>query len=147
MGYVGRWKFDSIGMMDENDEMIYMNAEEYLKSPMLYIDETDEEAVNDEMNERKQIIRGQIAVCEDGKLYLLLPFPEGVTQEEIDEAVASGEIGVYDGMLTDKPMNWEERDGELWIEVGQGMSEDGWVQLSENSDMLSYMTIRYVKAE
>lgn len=144
MDFVGRWVFHSVGQMTEDDEMVYMTAEEYLASPMPYIDETDEEAVADERKERKQLIGGQIAVCEDGKLYLLAPIPEGISQAEVDAAVAAGQIALYDGMLTDDPKAWEERDGELWLEVGEGMSESGWVQLSDG-DFLAFMTTRYVK--
>ena len=146
MSYVGKWVFHSIGVMNENDELVYMNAEEYLNSPMLYIDESDEEAVADEMKERRQMIGGQIAVCEDGKLYMLMPLPEGVSKEEVDQAVEAGVIKLYDGMMTDAPKAWEERDGALWLEVGEGMSEDGWVKLSDG-DYLLFMTTRYVKAE
>lgn len=144
MDFVGRWVFHSVGQMTEDDEMVYMTAEEYLASPMPYIDETDEEAVADERKERKQLIGGQIAVCEDGKLYLLAPIPEGISQAEVDAAVAAGQIALYDGMLTDDPKAWEERDGELWLEVGEGMSESGWVQLSDG-DFLAFMTTRYIK--
>ena len=35
MSYVGKWVFHSIGAMNENDEMVYMAAGEYLNSPML----------------------------------------------------------------------------------------------------------------
>ena len=146
MSYVGKWKFHSIGGMNEKDEMVFMNAEEYLHSPMPYVDETDQEAVADEMKERRQMIRSEIAVCEDGKLYMLMPLPEGVSQEEVDAAVAAGMIQLYDGMITDEPKAWEERDGELWLEVGEGMNEDGWVQLSDGESLL-FMTTRYVKAE
>ena len=147
MRYVGKWVFHSVGMMDENDEMVYMSAEEYLNAPMPYVDETDEEAVADEMKERKQIVGGQLAVCEDGKLYMLMPLPEGVSQAEVDAAVAAGHIKLYDGMITDEPKAWEERSGELWLEVGEGMSEDGWVKLSDDDGFLSVMTIRYAKAD
>lgn len=146
MRYVGRWVFHSIGGINENDELIYMNAEEYLRSPMPYIDESDEEAVADELKERRQMVSGQIAVCEDGKLYMLMPLPEGVSQEEVDQAVKAGVIKLYDGMMTDEPKSWEERDGQLWLEVGVGMSEDGWVKLSDDG-YLTFMTTRYVKAE
>ena len=146
MSYVGKWVFHSIGGVNENDELIYMNAEEYLRSPMPYIDESDEDAVADELKERRQMVSGQIAVCEDGKLYMLMPLPEGVSQEEVDQAVKAGVIKLYDGMMTDEPKSWEERDGQLWLEVGVGMSEDGWVKLS-NDGYLSFMTTRYVKAE
>ena len=147
MCYVGRWVFHSIGMVNDSDEMVYLSAEEYLKAPMPYVDESDEEAVADEMKERQKMIGGQIAVCEDGKLYMLMPLPDGVSKEKVDQAVSAGVIKLYDGMMTDDSKAWEERDGALWLEVGEGMSEDGWVQLSDDEGYLNFMTIRYVKAE
>ena len=147
MSYVGKWVFHSIGMMNDSDEMVYLSAEEYLKAPMPYVDESDEEAVADEMKERRQMIGGQIAVSEDGKLYMLMPLPEGVSQEEIDRAVQAEIIKLHDGMMADDPKAWEERDGALWLEVGEGMSEDGWVKLSDDNGFLNFMTTRYTKAE
>jgi len=145
MSFVGRWVFHSIGTINDDCEMVYMSAEEYLGSPMPYIDEDDEEAVADELKERKQTISSQIDVCDDGKLYMLLPLPEGVSKEEVDAAVAAGEISLHKGMMTDKPYNWEDRNGELWIEVGMDMSEDGWARIADNYDLISFMTTRYVK--
>ena len=133
--------------MNDNDEFVYLNAEEYINSPMPYVDENDPEAVADEMKERNQMVGGQIKVCEDGKLYMLMPLPEGVPQAEVDAAAAAGHIKLYDGMMTDEPKAWEERNGELWLEVGMGMSEDGWVKLSDDDGFLSVMTIRYAKAD
>ena len=147
MSYVGKWVFHSIGMVNDSDEVVFLSAEEYLKAPMPYIDESDEEAVADELNERRKMIGGQIAVCEDGKLYMLMPLPEGVSKEEVDKAVKAGVIKLYDGMMTDDPKAWEERDGELWLEVGEGMSEDGWAKLSDDDGNLLFMTTRYVRAE
>ena len=147
MSYVGKWVFHSIGTVNDSDEVVFLSAEEYLKAPMPYIDESDEEAVADELKERRNMIGGQIAVCEDGKLYMLMPLPEGVSKEEVDKAVKSGVIKLYDGMMTDDPKAWEERDGELWLEVGEGMSEDGWVKLSDDDGNLLFMTTRYTKAD
>jgi len=147
MRYMGKWVFHSIGMMNESDEMVYLGAEDYLKAPMPYVDETDEEAVADEMKERRQMIGGQIAVSEDGKLYMLMPLPEGVSEKEVKQAVEAGIIKLYDGMMTDDPKACEERDGELWLEVGEGMSEDGWVKLSADDGYLHFMNVRYAKAE
>lgn len=147
MSYVGKWVFHSIGMVNDSDEVEFLSAEEYLKAPMPYIDESDEEAVADELKERRNMIGGQIAVCEDGKLYMLMPLPEGVSKEEVDKAVKAGVIKLYDGMMTDDPKAWEERDGELWLEVGEGMSEDGWVKLSDDDGNLLFMTTRYTKAD
>lgn len=147
MSYVGKWVFHSIGMVNDSDEVVFLSAEEYLKAPMPYIDESDEEAVADELKERGKMIGGQIAVCEDGKLYMLMPLPEGVSKEEVDKAVKAGVIKLYDGMMTDDPKAWEERDGELWLEVGEGMSEDGWAKLSDDDGNLLFMTTRYTKAD
>ena len=147
MSYVGKWVFHSIGMVNDSDEVVFLSAEEYLKAPMPYIDESDEEAVADELKERRKMIGGQIAVCDDGKLYMLMPLPEGVSKEEVDKAVKAGVIKLYDGMMTDDPKAWEERDGELWLEVGEGMSEDGWVKLSDDDGNLLFMTTRYTKAD
>lgn len=146
MSYVGKWVFHSIGMVNDSDEVVFLSAEEYLKAPMPYIDESDEEAVADELKERRKMIGGQIAVCEDGNLYMLMPLPEGVSKEKVDKAVKAGVIKLYDGMMTDDPKAWEERDGELWLEVGEGMSEDGWVKLSDDDGHLLFMTTRYTKA-
>ena len=60
MSYVGKWKFHSIGVVNENDELVYMGGKEYIESPMPYIDETDFEAVEDEIKERKQMVGGQL---------------------------------------------------------------------------------------
>lgn len=147
MSYVGKWVFHSIGMVNDSDEMVFLSAEEYLKAPMPYIDESDEEAVADELKERLNMIGGQIAVCEDGKLYMLMPLPEGVSKEEVDKAVKAGVIKLYDGMMTDDPKAWEERNGELWLEVGEGMSEDGWAKLSDDDGKLLFMTTRYTKVD
>jgi hypothetical protein len=142
MKYVGKWKFHSFGTVDdETCERVWLNAEEYLNSPMPYIDETDEEAVADEMKERKRIVGTILEVCENGELYMLMPLPENVSEEEVAAAVAAGVIKVRDGMMTDEPIAWQEREGELWVEMG--MSEDGFVQFSGDGDFLTMITTRY----
>lgn len=147
MGYIGRWVFHSIGAMDEDGQLMYMGAEEYLASPMPYVDTTDPQAVADEMKDRKQTVGSQLAVCGNGELLMLMPLPEGVSQAEVNAAVEAGHIRLYDGMMTDDPKHWQERNGELWLEVGLGMSNDGWVRLSEDNGLLGFMTTRYIKAE
>ena len=86
MSYLGKWKFHSIGTVDdETDERVWLNAEEYLNSPMPYVDETDEDAVADEMKERKKTVGTLLEVCEDGKLFVLMPLPEGVSAKEAEK--------------------------------------------------------------
>ena len=151
MDHIGTWVFHSIATMNDNDEMVYLSAEEYLNSPMPYVDETDEEAVADELGERKKMVGMQVKICEDGKLYLLSPLPEGVSQEEVDQAVAAGEITLMDGMMTDRPLAWEERGGELWYDTGIegevfGEKADSWVKAIDEDGYFTFATTRFVKA-
>lgn len=152
MSYVGKWVFHSIGAMNENDEMVYLSAEDYLKWPMPYVDESDEEAVADELRERKKMVGMQVKICEDGTLYLLSPLPEGVSQAEIDKAVAAGVITLLDGMMAGRPMAWEDRGGELWYDTGIegeifGEKADSWAKAMDEDGYFTFATTRFVKAD
>ncbi len=141
MSYVGKWQFHSFGTVDdETCERVWLNAEEYMEYPMPYIDETDEEAVADEIKERKRTVGTILEICEDGKMYMLMPFPEDVSEEEVEAAVKEGVIKVRNGMLTDDPCIWQEREGALWVDMGMG--EDGFMKLSED-EFLTILTTRY----
>ena len=151
MDYIGTWVFHSIGTMNDSDELVYLSAEEYLKSPMPYVDESDEEAIADELQERKKMVGMQVKICEDGKLWLLLPLPDGVSQKEIDEAVEAGVITLLDGMMTDRPIAWEDRSGELWYDTGIegeafGEKADSWVKAIDEDGYFTFATTRFVKA-
>ena len=151
MNYIGNWKFHSIGVMRE-DKIEYISGEEYLKEPMPYIDETDQEAVADEIRERKIAIAMQIKICEGGKLYLLTPIPEGAPQEELDAVLASGELMLVDGMLCEHPVEWKERNGELWYDTGMegevmGEAADSWAKALNEEGLFELMNIRFAKAD
>ena len=151
MKFTGKWVFHSIGEFGE-EGIKYMNAEEYLASPMPYIDETDEEAVADELAERKKMIGMELRVLEDGTLYMLMPLPEGVSKKEVDAAVKAGEITLYDGMMCDSPKKWEERDGALWFDTGiegevYGEAADTWAKATDDEGYFNFMTMRFVKGE
>ena len=150
MDYTGKWFFHSIGQINDNGEMVYLSADEYISSPMPYIDETDEEAVEDELKERKQITGSCIEVCNDGKLYMLMPLPENVSKEEVDEAVSAGMIKLRGSMMYDRAMPWELRDGKLWFDTGIegevfGEKSETWVCATDENGYLTNMTTRYKK--
>ena len=150
MDFIGKWIFHSISVFNDSDELVCLTAEEYLASPMLYIDETDEDAVAEEMKERKKIIGMQIKICDDGKLYMLMPLPEGVSQAEVDKAVAAGYFTLVDGMIADSPMQWELRDGELWYDTGikgEVFDEEAqaWVKPLDESGYFTFMNYRFIK--
>lgn len=151
MNYIGKWKFHSIGEFGE-DGIHYMDAEEYLDSPMLYIDENDADAVAEEKAERKKTVGMELRILEDGTLYMLMPLPEGVTKEEVDAAVKAGEIMLYDGMMCERPLKWEERDGELWFDTGItgevfGEAADTWTKPLDENGYFNFMNFRFSKGE
>ena len=152
MKYVGIWKFHSVMTFDDSDMPVYLTPEEYLNSPMPYVDESDEEAVADEMNERRKLVGTFIKICDDGRLYMLMSLPEGVTQEEIDKAVAAGAIKLLDGAIADEPMNWELRNDELWIDTGIegdvfGEKSDSWVKPIDEEGYFNFMNFRFTKED
>ncbi|MBR4023433.1 MAG: hypothetical protein IKI94_12735 [Ruminococcus sp.] len=152
MSYIGKWIFHSVMTFDENDMPVYLNAEEYLSSPMPYIDETDDEEVANEMKERKKTIGTFIKICDDGTLYMLMPLPEDVSQDEIDKAVAAGVIKLVDGAMADEPMNWELRDGKFWLDTGIageicGEESDSWINPIDENGFFNFMNFRFIKED
>ena len=105
-----------------------------------------------ELSERKKMIGMEIRVLENGTLYMLMPLPEGVSREEVEEAVGAGEISLYDGMMCERPMKWDERDGALWFDTGiegevYGEAADTWAKATDGDGYFNFMNIRFVKGE
>ena len=152
MNYTGKWKLHSVMTFDDDNMPVYLSPEEYLDSPMPYVDESDEEAVADEIKERRNIISMSINICDDGKLYMLSPLPEGVSQEEVDKAVKAGVIKLVDGQIADEPKSWEMRDGELWFDTGiegevYGEKADSWVNPIDENGFFNFMNFRFIKED
>lgn len=152
MTYTGKWTLHSVMTYDENNMPVYLTPEEYLSSPMPYIDETDEDAVADELRERRNITSMFIKICEDGRLYMLTPLPEGVSQDEIDKAVSAGVIKLVDGAMADEPKAWELRDNEFWFDTGiEGEvyeeKTDSWVNPIDENGFFNFMNFRFIKEE
>ena len=152
MIYTGKWKLHSVMVFDDDNMPFFLTPEEYLDSHMPYIDETDEDAVADELKERRKIIGMSIKICDDGNLYMLAPLPEGVTQAEIDQAVAAGVIKLVDGAISDDPKAWELRDGEFWFDTGiEGEAYDekvsSWVKPIDENGFFNFMNFRFIKED
>ena len=144
MSYIGTWKFHSIASFDDDGGVTYLGREEYLASPMPYVDTEDEDAVADEMKQRKQMSGSALEVCEDGTLYMLMPLPEGVSLAEAEAAAAAGVISLRGGMITQDPMKWEEREGEFYLDFNLGGDEP--TKVSEGG-FIHIMSMRYAKEQ
>ena len=81
---------------------------------------------------------------EEGLKYLQMPLPEGVSKEEVEAAVEAGVIKVRDGMMTDDPFAWEERDDELWVKMGR---TDDFMQFSGDDGFLTMVTTRFERLQ
>ena len=153
MNYVGKWIFDSIGVRDDSFNLVYLSAEEYLKSPIpSYVDEADAEAVAYEMRERKAAISIVLEVRDDGKVYTFAPIPEEATPEQIEAAIEAGEITVIDGMIVGGVADWEMRGDEMWLDSGIegevfGEAADPWVKVADSDEYIDYINMRFKKAE
>ena len=152
MIYTGKWKLHSVMVFDDDNMPLFLTPQEYLDSPMPYIDESDEEAVADELKERRNMIGTLIKICEDGKLYMLSPLPEGVSQEEVDKAVSAGVIKLVDGAMADEPKAWELREGEFWFDTGiEGEVYDeevsSWIKPIDENGFFNFMNFRFIKED
>ena len=59
-------------------------------------------------------------------------------------------ITLLDGMMTDRPMAWEDRGGELWYDTGIegevfGEKADSWVKAIDEDGCFTFATVRFVK--
>lgn len=90
---------------------------------------------------------------EDGVVRTVIPLPEGVTQEEIDEAIESGECELYaPGFLTMEKNPWKEENGKVFFDTGiegeiLGEKADSWTEVIPVENGIQYATFRLVRAE
>ncbi|MBR4628627.1 MAG: hypothetical protein IKO47_13210 [Ruminococcus sp.] len=99
----------------------------------------------------KQPISMRFLFTEDGKIKTLSPIPEGVTKEELDEAIASGECSLYDeNTIVVEEKEWKEEDGKIVWNTGvkgEVMDEEinPWAELKQTDNGIEMMTFRLVK--
>lgn len=141
MDYIGKWRLHSVGVEGDDDSLHYCSPDEYIASPMPYVDENDPEAVADELKERRMLAGSKLEICADGRVLMLAPLPEGVSNEEVEAAVKAGEITLHDGMITGEGFTWEDCGGVLMADPGFG----GKFELIDKDGYINYMTFRYVK--
>ena len=100
-----------------------------------------------------QMLKADVLFNEDGSVSWILPIPEGVTKEQIDEAVAAGEIKLFnDNSFVVSENAWKEEDGVLKFNSGIkgeifGEAADPWVEIEEVGDgMIEVMMYHMVRA-
>ena len=109
MSYIGKWRFHSIGVINEAGNLTYMNAEEYINSPMPYIDENglftfmtiryEKEFFKDRLYEKE---------------YIPFSYFDGATPDNGYTPSAPMTIAIYENPYSFVNENW----ATLWVKSG-----------------------------
>lgn len=140
MDLVGKWQVAEIMQFDEEKGMIWAKV-----SDLLAKENADEETL---------MLAKTVALFEaDGTMTLLSPLPEDVSQEEIDEAVAAGEITLKDGQMVTGENHWKVEGDKIWADTGAegevlGEKVGPWEEIKLVDDHTIQNTMfRFQKAE
>ncbi len=132
---IGTWIVVEAMRFDEDMNRKWMTKEEVMAD-----DSIDEDA--------KEPFRYKLVFMEDGTQCTTMPIPEDVTQEEIDQAVAEGEIELFEEkyMALEKHL-WKIEDGKLMIDTGMkgevlGEEVSPWVEAPITDGIMEYMMFR-----
>ncbi|MBR2254798.1 MAG: hypothetical protein IJ856_03125 [Candidatus Methanomethylophilaceae archaeon] len=132
MDYLGFWKIKKVMMLGDDDEDPWKTIEQALES----------DSIDDDT---KKFLTDRFMFSEDGTVKVLEPFKEGVTQQDIDEAVAAGIIEVYDNLLVAGLYHWKEEGGKVFVDSGFGGGEPDWGEVTETDGMLNFLTYKLVR--
>lgn len=93
--------------------------------------------------------RMQVVFAEDGTITMLTPIPDGVSQEEVDAAVKSGDITLRDGMMFMGENHWKVEDGKIMADTGlegevMGEMVGPWEELKEIGDGMLQMAMYHI---
>ena len=138
MDVKGLWKVNKILGFDEDFNQIWKDAQAILDDP---------DADDDEKNAAKALVE----FGDDGMVRMMMPFPEGVTQEEIDAAVSEGEIEVSGDMMVAEKHPWKEEDGKIFFDSGTqgealGEEVSPWQEVTASDDGIELFTLKLIKA-
>lgn len=127
MNLIGKWRVaEAIQFNHETFEMEWTKTEDIL-------------AKDDLDHEMAMIVNTVYIFMEDGTLEMLSPIPEGASQEEVDAAVASGEITLKDGMMFMGQNQWKSEGGKNYSDTGlegevMGEEVGPWEEIKELGD-------------
>jgi len=134
---VGRWRvYKAMTMVDDDFGMHTLaEAQESLKK--------QKEAGDDVARQEMMLQQSFGAVVEfkaDHKVHTYMPLPDDVPKEEIDKAVASGEVTLVDGMIADdNPADWKFVKGDYYYDTREtrevfGEPVSAWDKITPDSE-------------
>lgn len=96
----------------------------------------------DEYSETMRVFDTVIEFTSDHKVITWTPVPEGVSEEEIKEAVEAGEIKRFcGGMISLEEQEWKYSDGKFYYDTGEqrevfGEEKSSWDELKKDENGL-----------
>ena len=140
MNLIGKWNVCETMRFDEEKGMCWENVSVTLTRADLDKDDL-------------MLLKAVAVFEEDGSLSILSPLSEGVSQEMVDEAVASGEITLKDGMMLTDQKHWKVENGKNMADTGAegevlGEKVGPWEEIKEiGEDTIEIMMMRLKRAE
>lgn len=138
---LGKWIIAEILQFnDETCKVEWVSAEKILAK-----DELDKDTI--------MLFKTIVVFLEDGAIDFLCPLPEGVSQAEIDAALAAGKLKLKDGLMVMDQKHWKEENGKIMADTGAegevfGEKVGPWEELKVvGGDMVEMMMYRLKKAE
>jgi len=142
---VGRWKVWKTMAMVDGDMDMYTRAEAEadLKKREANPPKDDDEAddLRRDRSRFEMMFGFVIEFTENHKVLTLSPLPSDVPKEEIDKAVASGEVTLRDGMLLEDPdgNDWKYVKGDYWYDSQEEAEVCGepispWKKITPDAD-------------
>ena len=126
MELIGKWQIAEIKQFDEEKGMVWAKT-----TDLIAREDVDEEIL--------MFAKTAVVFEEDGNLLFMSPVPEGVSQEEINEAVAAGEIKIRDGLMITEEKHWKVENGKYMTDTGAegevlGEKVGPWEELKQIDD-------------
>ncbi len=133
MDVLGFWKIRKVMMPGDGSEDPWKIAEVVLARDSLDRD-------------TRQFLEGRFLFDEDGKVGALVPLSEGVTQEEVDQAVAQGIVELYgDDQMVGGAYPRKTEDGRVFLDSGFKGREHDWCEVTETDGMLDFLIYKLVR--
>lgn len=134
----GVWKIKEVLRFNDNYEREWVSAESVLADEN--VDASD-----------KKMLLTKAVFDDDGFIKLMMPLPEDFPEEEMKEALESGELELFgDGMMIFEEYPYKTVDGRFMFDTGmKGTLLDeiinSWVEIKEIDGMLEFFTYHLVK--
>lgn len=139
MNLIGKWSIAQMTHFDEEKGLVWLDAADIL--------------AKDDDKDTQMMLNAVVLIEEDGNITFLSPIPEDISKEELDEALAAGELELRDGLMIVGQNQWKEENGKYLADTGAegevlGEKVGPWEEIKIlDSDMIEVMFYRLKRAE